>query len=229
MTVDQFRTTRRQQAIPSIPTTSKPDPSQTVINQILGNRTLLEFDQLPVAERNITLRSYLSQKTGPIVVDAIAAWNELNRDVEAANNPQNPPSSPAEDDSDLYFARNRLQLAAYEICFSENTFLVSIHRLPGFIRRFGPQGSKSVTQLVKHITIAIPNSYGLSPSEVRSMAKDLRLLLDFTSPEQVGVRIIGPGPADGTDWYTQETIRVISPTIRDLINLTPESIRSDSI
>lgn len=217
MTLNQGLVAQRQD--PSS-TLAKPTPVPrcTVIDQILGPRTLLEFDELPAAERDAILRKYMAQQTGPIVVDATATLNELNRDVEAANNLQSSSTCPADDDSDLHFARNRLRSAAHTICFSENAFIVHILRLQGFLKRVVPYSNKSMSQLVRDITIAIPNSYGFDPHEVRDMAKELRLLLDFTPAEKVGVRIIGPGREDGTDWYTQETIRLISPVVRDLIS-----------
>lgn len=169
-------------------------------------------------EKRITaLRQWLVQPTNPIIHDAAVCWACIKTAIA--------PKSVAQDRGDdspsanNEAAKQQLKEAA-DIYYSNNQFIVRLELLDNFLHdtneAVGIPGL--AVGLIRDLTVVIITG-GLEKKpekECQEMVKQLRFLSECTNLEKLAVEIHGGGDMAGTDWPTQEIIRIIAPVVKDL-------------
>lgn len=116
--------------------------------------------------------------------------------------------------------QHQLLKMAHDTYYSENSFVIRINLLEGFLRDdyiADSEAASAINTLVRDIAVTIPIIHRLELNEGCTIVKQLQVLGEFAITERVLVELTGGGASDGSGWLTQETIRWISLVIGDLI------------
>jgi hypothetical protein len=162
------------------------------------------------------LRQWLVQPTHPIIHDAAVCWTYLQTAIV--------PESLGQDIGGLFSldeqaARQQLKEAA-NIYYSNNRFIVRLELLDNFLYDTNKAMDirKLAVVLIKDLIVFIrAGGFDKKPEkECQEMVRQLRYLSGCTEIRRLAIEIHGGGDLAGTDWPTQEIIRIIAPVVEEL-------------
>ncbi|PNP37735.1 hypothetical protein TGAMA5MH_10354 [Trichoderma gamsii] len=199
-----------------IPYPMTPATGSSLKDATFGNYTKTVLANPDGVERGTALRQWLVQPTRPIIHDAAVYWTYIQTAIAPSPFAQDPGDSPSADDE----TSNQQLKEAADIYYSNNQFIVRLELLDNFL--YDTNGAMRipglVVSLIRDLTVVITTG-GLdkiSEKEGEEMVKQLQYLFGCKNLEKLAIEICGGGDMAGTDWSTQEIIRIIAPVVKGL-------------